>query len=321
MPKKTHKAPGKSTRRGIGIEKLFEMFPDEESAIKWFEAIRWPNGRHCPHCGSTDTKIKPSGKPQPYRCSDCHKHFSCKVGTVMEGSNLPVRKWVIAIYLMSTNLKGVSSMKLHRDLGITQKTAWMMAQKVRQGWTEGKGMLSGIVEVDETYLGGKYHNMHKSKKPRMVGAGAQDKTPVVAIKERESKNIKARVTKPVSSITLQRMVQETVKEGSTVYTDQNRGYMGLKRKNYRHEAVSHSVGEYVRNQAHTNGVESFWAALKRGYYGTYHRMSPKHLERYVTEFTGRHNVREFDTIEQMAFLAKGMVGKHLPYKTLTANET
>ena len=316
MPKKKHKAPGKSSRKGIGIEKLFDMFPDEESAIKWFEAIRWPNGRHCPHCGSVETKIKPSGKPQPYRCSACHEHFSCKVGTVMQGSNLSVRKWVLAMYLMSTNLKGVSSMKLHRDLCITQKTAWTMAQRIRQGWKDGEGMLSGSVEVDETYMGGKYSNMHTSKKPRMSGAGIQDKTPVVAIKERKSRKIRAKVTERVSGILLQKMVTETVEEGSTVYTDQNAGYKGLAKKNYRHVTVNHGVGEYVRNQAHTNGVESFWAMLKRGYNGTYHRISEKHLERYVTEFAGRHNVREFDTIDQMAFLAKGMVGKKLPYKKL-----
>ena len=317
MPKERYKAPGRSDRNGIDIVKLFDMFPDEESAVKWFESIRWSEGRHCPHCGSTDTKVKPSGKPQPYRCSDCHKHFSCKVGTVMEGSNLPVRKWVLAMYLMSTNLKGVSSMKLHRDLGVTQKTAWTMAQKIREGWQEGKGLLSGPVEVDEIYMGGKYANMHKSKKPRMSGAGPQDKTPVVAIKERGSKKIKAKVTKPVSSITLQRMVNENVEAGATVYTDQNRGYVGL-RRNYNHESVNHSVREYVRDQAHTNGVESFWAALKRGYYGTYHQMSEKHLDRYVKEFSGRHNVRDLDTIVQMAFLAKGLVGKRLPYKELVS---
>ncbi len=318
MPSKTHKAPGKSHREGIGIEELFDLFPDEESAIVWFEAIRWPNGRHCPHCGSIDTKIKPGGKPQPYRCSDCHKHFSCKVGTVMEGSNLKVRKWVFAMYLMSTNLKGVSSMKLHRDLKVSQKTAWTMAQKIRQGWKEGKGMLSGTVEVDETYIGGKYSNMHKSRKPRISGAGAQDKTPVVAIKERRTGRIKAKVIERVSGVLLRKMVQESVEEGAMVYTDQNRSYEGLVKKNYRHESVNHSVGEYVRNQASTNGVESFWAALKRGYYGTYHCMSPKHLERYVTEFAGRHNVRELDTIDQMAFLANGMVGKKLPYKELVS---
>ncbi len=151
------------------------------------------------------------------------------------------------------------------------------------------------MEVDETYMGGKYGNMHRSKKPRMMGAGTQDKIPVVAIKERGGSKIRAKVTRPVSSITLQRMVEEAVKEGSTVYTDQNRGYMGLGKKNYRHEAVNHSVGEYVREKAHVNGVESFWAALNRGYYGTYHHMSEKHLDRYVTEFAGRHNAREMDT--------------------------
>lgn len=236
---------------------LLEMFPDEESAREWFENLRWPDGeKHCPHCGSARTKTVPNENPMPYHCVDCRKYFSVRTGTVMRSSKTPLRKWVVAMYLMTTNLKGVSSMKLHRDLGIAQSTAWTMAQKIRQGWIRDE-KLDGTVEVDETYLGGKYHNMHTSKKPRMVGAGTQDKTHVVAIKERESKKIKAKVTKPVSNITLQRMVQETVKEGSTVYTDQNRGYVGLKRKNYTHEAVNHSVGEYVRNQAHTNGVESF----------------------------------------------------------------
>ncbi len=314
MPKRKYKAPGKSSRKGIGVMELLEMFPDEEAATKWFENQRWPDGRHCPHCGSvrtTEAKHK-----MPYHCKDCRKYFSVRTGTVMRSSKTPLRKWVVAMYLMTTNLKGVSSMKLHRDLGIAQSTAWTLAQKIRQGWIR-DDKLGGTVEVDETYLGGKYSNMHKSKKPRMVGAGTQDKTPVVAIKERKSKKIKAKVTRPVSSITLQRMVKESVEEGSTVYTDQNRGYIGLRKKNYRHESVNHSVGEHVREQAHTNGVESFWAALKRGYYGTYHRMSEKHLDRYVTEFSGRHNARELDTIDQMAFLAKGMVGKNLPYKELT----
>jgi transposase-like protein len=315
MPKRKYKAPGKSNRKGIGVMELLEMFPDEEAATKWFENQRWPDGRHCPHCGST--RITEAKHKMPYHCKDCRKYFSVRTGTVMRSSGTPLRKWVVAMYLMTTNLKGVSSMKLHRDLGIAQSTAWTLAQKIRQGWIRDE-KLGGAVEVDESYFGGKYHNMHKSKKPCMVGAGAQDKTPVVAIKERESKKIKAKVTKPVSSITLQRMIQESVEEGSTVYTDQNRGYVGLKRQNYTHEAVNHGVGEYVREQAHTNGVESFWAALKRGYYGTYHSMSEKHLDRYVTEFSGRHNTREMDTIDQMAFLAKGMVGKNLPYKELVS---
>ncbi len=311
MSKKKHKTPGKSHREGIGILELLEMFPNEVTAVKWFESIRWPNGRHCPHCGSVDTKIKPSEKPQPYRCSDCHKHFSCKVGTVMEGSNLSVRKWVLAMYLMSTNLKGVSSMKLHRDLGVTQKTAWMMAQKIRQGWTEGKGMLSGTVEVDETFIGGKEKNKHESK--RSHTRGPSGKAVVMGMKAREANKI---IAKPVPERTkeaVQGFISENVSRKAMIYSDNHRSYIGLP---FEHESVNHSVGEYVREKAHTNGIESFWAMLKRGYDGTYHKMSEKHLGRYVTEFAGRHNVRELDTIEQMKSVAKGMVGKKLPYKEL-----
>lgn len=311
MSKRKHKAPGKSSRKGIGIVELLDMFPDEETAVKWFEKVRWPDGRHCPHCGSKNTKPKPGGKPMPYRCSDCHKHFSCKMGTVMENSRIPVRKWVIAMYLMSTNLKGVSSMKLHRDLKVTQKTAWMMAQKIREGWKEGEGMLEGTVECDETFIGGREKNKHNSK--RSHTRGPSGKAVVMGIKDRDTNKV---IAKPVQARTkeaVQGFIGENVSQKAMVYTDDHRSYIGLP---FEHESVNHSVGEYVREQAHTNGIESFWATLKRGYNGTYHRMSPKHLGRYVTEFAGRHNVREFDTIDQMAFLAKGMVGKKLPYKKL-----
>lgn len=313
MSKRKHKAPGKSSRKGIGIVELLDMFPDEETAVKWFEKVRWPEGRHCPHCGSKNTKPKPGGKPMPYRCSDCHEHFSCKIGTVMENSRIPVRKWVIAMYLMSTNLKGVSSMKLHRDLKVTQKTAWMMAQKIREGWTGGESLLDGTVECDETFIGGKEKNKHNSK--RSHTRGPSGKAVVMGIKDRDANKI---VAKPVPERTkeaVQGFIGENVSQKAMVYTDDHRSYIGLP---FEHESVNHSVGEYVREQAHTNGIESFWATLKRGYNGTYHRMSPKHLGRYVTEFAGRHNVREMDTIDQMEFLAKGMVGKKLPYKVLVS---
>ena len=311
MSKKKHTAPGKSSRKGIGILELLDMFPDEESAVEWFEKVRWPDGRHCPHCGSTDTKPKPGGKPMPYRCSDCHEHFSCKLGTVMEGSRLPVRKWVIGMYLLSTNLKGVSSMKLHRDLGITQKSAWMMAQKIREGWTGGESLLGGTVEVDETFIGGKEKNKHEDK--RSHTRGPSGKSVVVGMKDRGANKIVAKPVPERSKEEIHGLINKNVSPEAKVYTDDHRSYIGLP---YNHESVNHSVGEYVREQVHTNGIESFWAMLKRGYNGTYHRMSKKHLERYVTEFAGRHNVREFDTIDQMAFLAKGMVGKKLPYKKL-----
>ncbi len=314
MSKKKHTAPGKSDREGIGFVELFEMFPDEESAVKWFEKIHWQDGRYCPHCGSCDTKSSEDKNPQPYRCNDCHKYFSCKIGTVMEGSKLPVRKWVIAIYLLSTNLKGVSSMKLHRDLKVTQKTAWMMAQKIREGWKEGEGMLNGTVEVDETFIGGKEKNKHESK--RSHTRGPSGKAVVMGMKERETNKVIAKPVQERTKEAVQGFIGENVSQKAMVYTDDHRSYIGLP---FEHESVNHSVGEYVREQAHTNGIESFWAALKRGYDGTYHRMSEKHLGRYVMEFAGRHNVRELDTIDQMKSVARGFIGKKLPYKELTSD--
>ena len=223
----------------------------------------------------------------------------------------------MAMYLLNTNLKGVSSMKLARDLDVTQKTAWFLSHKIRKAFEDQQeAKFISLVEVDETYMGGKYHNMHKSKKPLMVGAGTQDKTPVVAIKERESGKIKAKVTEPVSRVMLRGRVMETVKEGAMVYTDQNRSYEALVKKKYVYEAVNHSVGEYIKGQAHTNGVESFWAMLKRGHAGVYHKMNKKHLQRYIDEYAGRHNIRPLATMEQIGVTFEGMNGKRLKYKEL-----
>lgn len=304
-------APGRCDRESISIMELFDMFPDEQAARNWIEGLFWLQGRHCPHCGSTRTSEVKNEKPMPYRCKDCLKHFSVKTGTVMQSSKLSLRKWVFGIYLLSTNLKGVSSMKLHRDLGITQKTAWMMAQKIREGWQEGTSPMNGPVEVDETYIGGKEKNKHSYKKLR-AGRGAVGKVPVVGAKDRKTNKIIAIVAPNTKGDTLKGFVRSASKPDAMIYTDDNRGYIGLRN----HETVCHSVSEYVRGQAHTNGIESFWAILKRGYHGTYHHMSPKHLNRYVTEFSGRHNVRNFDTIDQMKSVIAGFVGKRLRYQDL-----
>ena len=313
MPKRKHTAPGKSDRKGIGVMELLDMFPDEESARKWFENLRWPEGeRHCPRCGSVKTKTVPKENPMPYHCGDCRKYFSVRTRTAMRSSKTSLRKWVVAMYLMTTNLKGVSSMKLHRDLGIAQSTAWTMAQKIRQGWIQ-DSKLSGTVEVDETFIGGKEKNKHEDK--RSHTRGPSGKSVVVGMKDREANKIIAKPVPERSKEEIHGLIGKNVSPDAKVYTDDHRSYLGLP---YDHGSVNHSVGEYVRNQAHTNGIESFLAMLKRGYNGTYHRMSKKHLGRYVTEFAGRHNVRELDTIDQMAFLAKGMVGKKLPYKELVS---
>ena len=169
------KVPGKARREGISLPELAEMFPDEDAARKWWEGIVWPQGRHCPRCGSTRTHEASHAKC-PYRCTDCRSYFSAKTGTVIEGSKLPFRTWAFAIHLETTSLKGVSSMKLHRDLGISQKSAWFMLHRIREVWRDdAAARLAGPVEADEASVGGKRRNMPKSKRKELGGRGAVGK--------------------------------------------------------------------------------------------------------------------------------------------------
>ena len=315
--KMAQKAPGKHYRKGLTLVEIIRMFPDDAAAEAWFAETRWPHGPACPYCGSVHVLDGAKHATMRYRCREkgCRKRFSLKTGTVMEASNIGYQKWAIAIYLSLTSLKSVSSMKLHRDLGITQKSAWHMAHRLRRSFAEKDGPFSGPVEVDEKYMGGKRKNMSNAKRKALAGTGrgAVGKTAVVGMKDRATNQVRAQVTERTDKPTLQGFVVEHTSPAAMIYTDEASAYEGLPRD---HETVNHSVSEYVRGMAHTNGIESFWAMLERAHKGTFHKMSPKHLDRYVKEFAGKHNLRESDTPDQMRIIVEQMDGKRLKYRDL-----
>lgn len=303
----------------LSIMEVMELFPTEERAVEWLETIRWGEEPVCPHCGSVEDISTPKSKPFTYWCKSCRHNFTVKTGSLMHSSKIPLRHWAVAIYYVLTHRKGVSAMTLSKELDVTYKTAWFMLHRIREGCgDDGAFMLTEVVEADETYLGGKEANKHASKQQH-AGRGTVGKQAVMGMKQRGG-NVKAFPVNRVDKETLHSAIHRNVEVGSMVYTDDHRGYAGLGGLFYGHQTVKHSVKEFVNGMAHTNGIESVWALLKRGYHGTYHNWSVKHCHRYVNEFTFRLNQGSchIDTIDRMESLFKAMAGKRLRYQDLIA---
>lgn len=294
-----------------------KYFGDEDKAHAFVVNLRWPNGVCCPRCGSV--RVQYISTRRIWKCKDCleKKQFSVKVGTIFEDSPLPLGKWLIAVWMVTNCKNGISSYEVARDLGVTQKSAWFMLQRIRLAMQVGSfdRPLRGEVESDETAIGGLSKFMHKRKRAlKITRTGSHDKAIVQGILERNGE-IRLRVVPTVSKAHLQSMIREQVEPGSAVYTDRHKGYWGLSDE-YVHKMVDHAV-EYVNGRVHTNGLENFWSLLKRSIKGTYVAVEPFHLFRYLDEQSFRYNNRKGTDSERFLRVLSGAQGKRLTYNTLT----
>lgn len=299
----------------VNFATIAKHFADEDAARDLLEQVRWPNGTICPHCGVIDTAYKITPKPGSktrkglWKCKDCRKQFTVTVGTIFHGSRIPLHKWLMAIYLMCASKKGVSAHQLHRQLEITYKSAWFLAHRIREAMDESPlaEMLSGVVEADETYVGGK-------KRGGKRGRGSENKTPVAALVQRGG-DIRAKKVERVTAATLKTNIRENVEPGAHIMTDELRSYRGLDKEFASHQTVAHSAREYVRGDVHVNTAESWFSLLKRGVYGTFHHVSDTHLDRYLNEFAFRWNHRDSTDGERTVSVIRNVAGKRLFYRS------
>lgn len=294
---------------------LFKMFPDAESARLYLESRLWKNGVTCPTCKSGERITTRKGGF--YRCNACQLDFTVRTGTIFERSHIPLHKWIYAMYLLVTARKGISSLQLSKQIGVTQKSAWFMLHRIREACGSDIDKLRGLIEVDETYIGGKEINKHADKKLNQ-GRGSVGKQIVFGMRERDG-NTKAFVVESNDLPTIQNAIYDNVAQGSTIFSDEHRSYYGLDGLFYQHKAVNHSAGVFRQGLACTNSVESVWALLKRGLHGVYHKCSDKHLARYVDEFTFRLNFGnvKIPTMQRLDYIIAFAVGRRITYKELT----
>lgn len=313
LPKAPHK---------IGIMEAARRFGDDELAQQWFIARRWRKGVICPYCGSDRIgERKARGKLRQWRCNDrkaCGRAFTVKTNTIMHSSKYTLGQWLLGFYLYAVNLKGVASTQLvHEIAGKKQSHAWHMAHRIRKAMeNDDAESFLGPVEADEVFIGGREINKHEWQRLQ-VGGGTKGKVPVVALKDRATKKVVGLVVERADQPTLSGFIQENTEPSAEIYTDEWRGYSRLGRV---HKTVSHSLGEWVRGDVHTNGVEGWFSMIRRGIVGIHHWVSVKHLQRYISEFATRHNLRPLATEDRMEVMFRGGIGKTLPYAELVGKK-
>jgi transposase-like protein len=301
-----------------------QYFSDEQVCINAVAEMRWPNGVMCPHCEAETPYWLETQKR--WKCRKCRKQFSVKAGSIFEDSPIPLQKWLPTLWMLVNCKNGVSSHEIKRSLGVTQKTAWFMLQRLRlvlRGKSPEKiSGNGGPVEIDETFVGGNLKNMHQDKKVRyQKRGGSHGKAIVMGMLERETRQVRAQVIPNVKRETLQNEILNQIESGATIYTDRYTGYDNLAEKEFVHETVNH-LDEYVRGQVHTQGIENFWSLLKRGLKGTYVAVEPFHLDRYIDEQVFRYNNRAtkdnpLDDSDRFYFALSQVAGKRLTYAELT----
>ena len=300
---------GRDMPNDLSLLDLIQLFSSDEEAEQWFIKTRWPDGMRCPRCEGKRVGKRGNHPNLPYHCLDCKRFFSAKTGTFMHSSKIGYQRWAIAIFLMMSSKQGISSMRLHEHLGISQPAAWHMAHRIREAMdnNETPEIFEGPVEADETWIGGRSRSQTFERKKRLK------MKPIIGMVDRATNRIATQIIGGTNSGALKSFVYKHTKPNTTVHTDEARGYLGLRRP---HLTVNHSEGSY----GPTNRIESLWSLIKRGQMGVYYKISPKHRGRYAVEFQERHNRRPMSMIDQMKSVVRDGIGKRLKLKDLTGGD-